>query len=73
MKRFLITLICLSGTMFLMVGADFMPSAPADAVVVKKHCIGYIVVEAGKGVDCNGDTLKLVNKGGYYGREIAVK
>ncbi len=71
MKRLLITTLSLAATILLMVGADFMPSGPAETSISKKHCIGYIVIEAGKAVDCNGDTLKLVNQGGYYGREIA--
>ncbi len=71
MKRFLITTACLSATVLLMIGADFMPSGSANAEILKKHCVGYVIIEAGKGIDCNGDTLKLVNKGGYYGREIA--
>ena len=33
---------------------------------VKKKCFGYTVIEAGKGIDCNGDTLLLKKKSGYY-------
>ncbi|HLT74971.1 MAG TPA: hypothetical protein VKZ68_07785 [Ohtaekwangia sp.] len=70
MKRVLITTLGLAGTLLLMAGADFKSSGSSEIGVSKKHCIGYIIIEAGKGVDCNGDTLKLVKKGGYYGREI---
>lgn len=26
----------------------------------KKPCYGYTIIEFGKGIDCNGDTVKLV-------------
>lgn len=26
----------------------------------KKPCYGYTIIEFGKGVDCNGDTIRLV-------------
>src|SRR5688500_3715938 len=33
--------------------------------VVKKPCYGYTIIEFGKGIDCDGDTVKLVKvKGG---------
>ena len=52
-----------------LIGADIrrkdttsdMPTAPR-----KKPCYGYTIIEFGKGIDCNGDTVKLVkvNNGG---------
>jgi hypothetical protein len=44
-----------------LVGADFRKDvAPAPAVVVvKKKCVGYTIIEFGKGIDCNGDTVRL--------------
>ena len=30
----------------------------------KKKCIGYTIIEFGKGIDCNGDTVKLVRVNG---------
>ena len=32
----------------------------------KKRCIGFILLEAGKGVDCNGDTISLERKPNQY-------
>ena len=32
----------------------------------KKNCSGYVVIEVNKGIDCNGDTIKLMKKHGYY-------
>ena len=69
MKRgfFFLTTIGIVGV-FVM-GADFRkPETEATLVPmpVKKRCFGYTVIEAGKGLDCNGDTLILVKKFGYY-------
>lgn len=67
MKSAFFTLASLLSGAFLMIGADFMsPAFSADATPVKKNCVGYVVLEAGKGLDCNGDTLKLVKRHGYY-------
>ena len=41
------------------------------AKVKKKTCSGYMVLEVNKGIDCNGDTIKLMKKHGFY--EIASK
>jgi hypothetical protein len=32
----------------------------------KKACKGYEVIEAGKGIDCNGDTIRLTKRYGYF-------
>jgi hypothetical protein len=48
-----------------MTGADFLP-AKGKPVITRKHCAGYTIIEAGKGIDCYGDTVKLVKKYGYY-------
>jgi hypothetical protein len=65
MKRAFVTLCFLITTAVLMIGADFRAPKPAT-VEVKKHCLGYTLIEAGKGIDCNGDTVKLVKKYGYF-------
>jgi hypothetical protein len=46
-----------------------LPTERHAARVRKQHCFGYTVVEAGKGVDCYGDTISLVKRHGFY--EIA--
>jgi hypothetical protein len=66
MKKALITLPLLFGTALLMIGADFRAPKPDPVAEVKKHCVGYTIIEAGLGVDCNGDTVRLVKKYGYY-------
>ena len=32
----------------------------------RKTCTGYEVIEAGKGIDCHGDTIKLTKRSGFY-------
>lgn len=51
----------------LVMGAEHRSSAP-EKKVAKKACIGYTIIEASKGVDCNGDTIKLVRTAGFYER-----
>ncbi len=45
------------------------PETPAEEP--QKFCRGYEVIEANKGIDCNGDTIQLVRKNGFF--EIASK
>jgi hypothetical protein len=52
-------------TMFLITGANYKS---AGAQKSKKHCRGYSVIEVDKGVDCNGDTIRLVKIHGYFER-----
>ena len=51
----------------MVLGAEQQGSAP-DKKVAKKACMGYTVIEASKGIDCNGDTIKLVRTAGFYER-----
>jgi hypothetical protein len=54
-----------------LLGADIRRKKDASlmSVVGKKPCYGYTIVEFGKGIDCNGDTVKLVKvKGGGQAR-----
>ena len=50
----------------ILLGADIRRKKEAQpAVLEKKPCYGYTIVEFGKGVDCHGDPVKLVKvKGG---------
>lgn len=41
---------------------NHVPNEPT----VRKNCTGYEIIEAGKGIDCYGDTIKLMNKHGFY-------
>lgn len=42
----------------LMTGADFRTSNYSSETRIKKNC-GYTIIEAGKGVDCYGDTIAI--------------
>ncbi|HEX6890980.1 MAG TPA: hypothetical protein VF141_09805 [Chryseolinea sp.] len=52
---------------FLVIGAEYR-EAEIPAKPQKRACSGYTVIEASKGVDCNGDTIKLVKVSGFYQR-----
>jgi len=66
MKR-LLFLLTLGLFAFLVLGAD-QREAQIPAKILKRACKGYTVIEASKGVDCNGDTIKLVKVSGFYQR-----
>lgn len=54
--------------MFLLTGANYKNGEAKEA---KKHCMGYSVIAVDKGIDCNGDTIRLIKVNGYF--EKAVK
>ena len=69
MKRVIIVLVpvvIIALTAFTIV-PDLMPSLRGGPE--KKSCSGYEVIEANKGIDCNGDTVRLIKKHGFF--EIA--
>jgi hypothetical protein len=51
-----------------LIAADFKKESTTASLQVnipKKPCYGYTIIEFGKGINCNGDTVKLVKvKGG---------
>jgi hypothetical protein len=65
MKRVLSTVAIGGFLCLMMTSVDFRTLFPASELK-KKNCVGYTVIEAGKGVDCNGDTIKLIKTEGYY-------
>lgn len=48
--------------LIVLLGADIRrkKEAASDAVAEKKPCYGYTIIEFGKGINCNGDTVKLM-------------
>ena len=66
MKR-IVAGIVLAGALFGFIAADTRSveeTSPA-IIVSRKPCYGYTIIEFGKGIDCHGDTVKLVKvKGG---------
>jgi len=63
MKRFAVALIMIVAS-FALSGVTF--HKPADAQPVRKYSpsCGYTIVEYGVGIDCNGDTVRIVKKNG---------
>lgn len=51
--------------MFLLTGANYKD---AGAKAARKHCMGYSVIAADQGVDCHGDTIRLIKVNGYFER-----
>ncbi|HLT75532.1 MAG TPA: hypothetical protein VKZ68_10605 [Ohtaekwangia sp.] len=47
-------------------GTGFVRKGSAENAVHKKSCTGYVVIEVDKGIDCNGDTIRLVKKHGFF-------
>src|SRR5688572_4470335 len=62
-----ILLIVIVISALLLTGADYKG---ADVPTAKKFCRGYSVIEANKGIDCHGDTIKLVKVHGFFEREL---
>jgi hypothetical protein len=59
MKRLFLTAALVVVIILLMSGADLrMPNEPATTVRLK-NC-GYTIIEAGKGINCNGDTIRIL-------------
>jgi len=49
--------------LMVLIGADIRrkdTTLNIPAVSEKKPCYGYTIIEFGKGINCNGDTVKLV-------------
>ena len=69
MKRVSVILTLALGGLMVM-AADHRSSASATSVtkVARKACVGYTIIEASKGIDCHGDTIKLVRTAGFYQR-----
>ena len=55
--------------MLLLTGASQKEYA-STTTTARKFCRGYTVIEADKGIDCYGDTIRLVKTNGYFERAI---
>ena len=60
MKKVVLTLAVLL-MLVVLIGADIRGrDTTTSATALKKFCKGYTIIEFGKAIDCNGDTLRLV-------------
>lgn len=66
MKKIVVGIV-LMGALLAFSGADTRSveqTSPA-IIISRKPCYGYTIIEFGKGIDCHGDTVRLVKvKGG---------
>lgn len=69
MKQVSVVLALVAAGMLVM-GADgkVAQTEKAEKKVSRKSCVGYTIIEASKGIDCYGDTIKLVRTAGFYER-----
>lgn len=60
MKKFILAIGIIT-SVTAMLGANIRrnDSSNITAAPLKKKCVGYTIIEFGKGIDCNGDTVKL--------------
>jgi len=49
-----------------LLGTGFVRKGATESASLKKSCTGYVVIEVDKGIDCNGDTIRLVKKHGFF-------
>lgn len=66
MKKVFLLAVILIGLVMVMVAADFrrIPDI-LQGKPPQKTCMGYTIIEFDKGIDCYGDTIKLVRKNGF--------
>ena len=66
MKKVILTPL-IATALVMLIGADIR-RPQEETKPEKKFCNGYTIVEFGKAIDCNGDTIKLVKVNG--GQEL---
>lgn len=58
-------------TIVILVGADIRQKKEASSQITEqKPCYGYTIIQFGTGIDCSGDTVKLVKVPGG-GQQLA--
>jgi hypothetical protein len=60
--------------MIALIGADMRrkdSTSTNDVQQKKQPCYGYTIIEFGKGIDCHGDTIKLMKVNGGQQRVIS--
>jgi len=64
-KMFLIAGLVMVASVLIGVGNRSISLLEADGPA-KKTCVGFTVIEAGKGINCYGDTIRLAKRNGFY-------
>jgi hypothetical protein len=67
MKKVLFSAVVLVCLVMIAVAADFR-SLPYLNNPSEKDCVGYTIIEFDKGIDCHGDTIKLIRRNGFAER-----
>jgi hypothetical protein len=65
--RKLILGLSIPAMMIALLGADIRRNDSSNVAIEipkKQKCLGYSIIEFGKGINCNGDTVKLVRVNG---------
>jgi hypothetical protein len=67
MKKVFLSIVIFVCLVMVIVAADFrtIPDLLQQPPPPKKNCSGYTIIEFDKGINCQGDTVKLVRKHGY--------
>lgn len=69
MKKMFVLAIALFSVVIIMGTAGFRSTPPSpESGEFRKRCVGYTIVAFDKGVDCYGDTIRLVRKNGFAER-----
>lgn len=66
MKKVFLSAGIMLGLVLIIVAADFrrLPALTPE----RNPCRGYTIIEYDKGIDCNGDTIRLVRRNGFAER-----
>ncbi len=67
MKKLALYISAGSVCLIALMGADYRTKPVTQN---KKTCTGYTIIEFDKGIDCHGDTIRLVRKNGFAQRVI---
>ena len=68
MKKMFLLAVVLLGLVMIIVAADFRHIPGLMDTPREEACAGYTIIEYDKGIDCHGDTIKLVRRNGFAER-----
>jgi hypothetical protein len=68
MKKMFFLAVVLLGLLMIIVAADFRRLPGLLGTPQGEACAGYTIVEYDKGIDCRGDTIRLIRRNGFAQR-----